>query len=67
MRIIAQNFSGDVKKLFQSMDTNFIKSSQRLIELFLAHWEEKKNALQIFAEYNSMSRNPNETGIEFHI
>ena len=43
------------------MATNSINSSQRLIELLLAGWQEKKNPLQILAEYNSMKGNPNET------
>jgi len=65
MRTIAQSFLGDVKKWFRSITANSINSSQRLIELFLARWQEKKNPLQILAEYNSMKRNPNETIQEF--
>lgn len=61
MRIIAQSFLGDVKKWFRSLAANSINSSQRQIELFLAHWQEKENPLQILVEYNSMKRNSNET------
>lgn len=49
MRIIAQRFLGDVKKWFRSLDVNSINKSQRLIELFLARWQEKKNPLQVLA------------------
>jgi len=45
MRIIAQSFSRDVKKWFRSMDVDSINNSQRLIELFLACWQKKKNPL----------------------
>jgi len=64
-RIIAKSFSGHVNKWFQSLATNSINSSQRFTELFLARWQEKKNPLQILAEYNSIKRNPNETVQEF--
>ena len=47
------------------MAANFFRNSQRLIELFLARWQEKKNPLQILDEYNSMKRNANETVQEF--
>lgn len=61
MRIIAQSFSRDVKKWFRSMAANSINNSQRLIELFLARWKDKKNPLQILANHNSMKINANET------
>lgn len=65
MRNIAQSFSGNVKKWFHNLSTNSVNNSQRLIELFLGHWQEKKNPLQILAEFNSMNRNANETVQEF--
>lgn len=65
MRIIAQSFLGDVKKWFRSMADNSVNNAQRLIELFLARWQEKKNPLEILAEYNSMKRNSNEIVQEF--
>lgn len=65
MRIIAHIFSIDVKKWFCSLVTNFLNSSQQLIELFLARWQENKNPLHILAEYIAMKRNPNEIVQEF--
>ena len=47
------------------MDANSINNSQRVIELFLDRWQEKKNPLHILAKYNSMKRNSNERVQEF--
>lgn len=54
-----------MKQWFRNLAANSINNSQRLIELFLARWKEKKNPLQILAKYNSMKRNQNETVQEF--
>lgn len=60
MRIIAHKFFVEVKKWFHSLATGSLNKSRQLKKLFLAQWQEKKNPLQILAEYNSMKRNPNE-------
>jgi len=45
MRLMAQSFSGDVKKWFRGLATHSIDTPQRLNELFLARSQEKKNPL----------------------
>ena len=65
MCIIAQFFSGEVKKWFRSLGSGTIGTSQQLIDLFMEKWEEKKNPLQILAEYNTLKRNTNESVQEF--
>lgn len=49
MRLMAQNFCGDVKKWFLGLAACSIDTPQRLNELFLARWQEKKNPLHILA------------------
>jgi hypothetical protein len=67
MHIIAQSFSGDVKKWFCSLPVGSVVDSRQLTNLFLERWEEKKNPLQILAEYNALKRNTNESVQDFTI
>lgn len=67
MRLMAQSFSGDVKKGFCGLTTRSIDTPKRLNEFFLARWWEKKNPLRILVKYNTWKRNPNETIQEFTI
>lgn len=54
-----------MKKWFHNLAANSINNYQRLIELFLARWQENKNPLQILAEHNSMKINQNEIVQEY--
>ena len=67
IRLMAQNFSGDVKKWLRGLGVGLNDTPQRLNELFLARWVEKKNPLQILAEYNTLKINPNKMVQEFTI
>lgn len=67
MRLMAQIFSGDVKKWFHGLVAHSIDTPQSLNEFFLTRWRENKNPLQMLAEYNTLKRNPNETVQEFTI
>lgn len=49
MRLMAQSFSGDVKKWLCGLATGSIDTPQRLNELFLSRWWENKNPLQVLA------------------
>lgn len=61
MRLLAQIFSGEVKKWLRGFPTASITSFQQLERSFLARWEVKNNPLQIPIEYENMKRAPRET------
>lgn len=67
MRLIAQSFSGDVKKWIHGLAIGSINTSQRLNKLFLALCQENKNPLHILVEYNTLKRDANETVRDFTI
>lgn len=60
IRIIAQSVLGDVKTWLRNLTPNSVSNPQNLSNFLLVKWEERKNPLQVVAEYEALRRCPNE-------
>lgn len=67
IQIITQIFFGEVKTWLHAIEDNYIRNPTELTDSFLARWDEKKNPVQILAEYYSLRRNPNESVPEHNV
>ena len=60
MRLIAQNFYGEVKKWFRCLTIGIIHDFQEFETAFLRKWERNKNSLHLLMQYNNLKRGPTE-------
>ena len=66
MRLFSQSLSGEEKKWFIYIPARSIPNFEGFQTLFFDRWEDKKNPLQILAQYNNLKKGNFEYVHEFY-